>query len=127
MSAFWRNLGFGSRLTVIMVSLLLVSILVLTSLVFIEYRNSQTRAVVNSLQTTSMLNAEAFTDWLLVRQDEMRYMASLPQTQIMQLDMVAGLLQQLAQANGFYDTIFVVSPSGVGLAGVSFANGQARI
>lgn len=127
MSAFWRNMGFGGRLTVIMVSLLLVSILVLTSLVFIEYRNSQTRAVVNSLQTTSMLNAEAFTDWLLVRQDEMRYMASLPQTKTLQLDAVAGLLQQLAQSNGFYDTIFVVSPSGMGLAGVSFANGQASV
>lgn len=68
MFTFWRNMGFGSRLTVIMVSLLLVSILVLTSLVFVEYRNSQTRAVVNTLQTTSVLNADAFTDWLLVRQ-----------------------------------------------------------
>src|SRR5690606_34027974 len=100
MSAFWRNLGFGSRLTTIMVSLLLVSILVLTSLVFVEYRNSQTRAVVNTLQTTSELNAEAFTDWLLVRQDEMRYLANLPQSKELQLDEISALMLQLAQAQG---------------------------
>jgi len=124
---FWRNMGFGGRLTVIMVSLLLVSILVLTSLVFIEYRNSQTRAVVNTLQTTSVLNADAFTDWLLARQEEMRYLARLPQAQQLQLDDTAVLMQQLAQAQGYYDTIFVVSPSGKGMAGVSFVNGQAQI
>ncbi|MGP9801666.1 methyl-accepting chemotaxis protein [Rheinheimera sp. NSM] len=124
---FWRNMGFGGRLTVIMVSLLLVSILVLTSLVFIEYRNSQTRAVVNTLQTTSVLNADAFTDWLLARQEEMRYLARLPQTQQLQLDDTAVLMQQLAQAQGYYDTIFVVAPSGKGMAGVSFVNGQAQI
>lgn len=127
MSALWRNIGFAGRLTVIMVTLLLVSILVLTSLVFIEYRNSQTRAVVNSLQTTSALNAEAFTDWLLVRQHEMRYLANLPQAQQLDVDAIVPLLQQLAQAQGYYDTIFVVSPSGIGLAGVSFANGQASV
>lgn len=124
---FWRNMGFGGRLTVIMVSLLLVSILVLTSLVFIEYRNSQTRAVVNTLQTTSVLNADAFTDWLLARQEEMRYLARLPQAQQLELDDTAVLMQQLAQAQGYYDTIFVVSPSGKGMAGVSFVNGQAQI
>lgn len=124
---FWRNMGFGGRLTVIMVSLLLVSILVLTSLVFIEYRNSQTRAVVNTLQTTSGLNADAFTDWLLARQEEMRYLARLPQTQQLQLDDTAVLMQQLAQAQGYYDTIFVVGPSGKGMAGVSFVNGLAQI
>lgn len=127
MFTFWRNMGFGSRLTVIMVSLLLVSILVLTSLVFVEYRNSQTRAVVNTLQTTSVLNADAFTDWLLVRQEEMRYLAALPQAQQLQLDDITLLMQQLAQSQGYYDTIFVVAPSGKGLAGVSFAGGKAQI
>ncbi|HEY0922174.1 methyl-accepting chemotaxis protein [Rheinheimera pacifica] len=124
---FWRNMGFGARLTTIMVSLLLVSILVLTSLVFVEYRNSQTRAVVNTLQTTSVLNAEAFTDWLLVRQDEMRYLANLPQSKQLQLDDISTLMLQLAQAQGYYDTIFLVSPAGRGMAGVSFANGQVRL
>ncbi|MEH8021855.1 methyl-accepting chemotaxis protein [Rheinheimera metallidurans] len=127
MSGLWRNIGFAGRLTVIMVSLILVSILVLTSLVFAEYRNAQTTAVVNSLETTSALNASAFTDWLLERQDEMRYLASLSQAQQLELDQTAVLMQQLAQLDGHYDTIFLVSPEGIGLAGVSFANGKASI
>lgn len=127
MFVVWRKIGFAGRLTVIMVTLILITILVLTSLVFAKYRNAQTAAVVNSLEATSALNANAFTEWLLERQDEMRYLASLPQIQSLDVEQAAVLMQKLAQLDGHYDTIFLVSPTGLGLAGVNFKNNQASV
>ncbi|KKO47395.1 chemotaxis protein [Arsukibacterium ikkense] len=127
MLASWRRLSLGVRLTVSMVGLILVAIIVLTSLVFIEYKNSRTEAVLSSLQEGGGANAKAFSNWLLVRQEEMRYLASLPQVQQGDLGLSASLMQVLAQSQGYYDTIFVVGPDGRGQTGVSYANGQARV
>ena len=111
MKAFWQRIGFAGRLTTVMVTLILVSILVLTSLVFVEYRSSQNKAVVNSLQSTSEMNVQAFTDWLLSRQDEIRFLAKTSAAAERDLQAVNALMQQLADAHGFYDTIFLVSPA----------------
>lgn len=127
MQQFWQRLGFGGRLTLSMISLFLVAILLLTSLLFIRYQDSKTDGVVSSLRSAAELNADAFTDWLLVRQDEMRLLATLPSVQQLNLPLATELMQQLAQNSGFYDTIFVVGPDGLGMAGVSFANGQAKV
>jgi methyl-accepting chemotaxis protein len=110
-----------------MISLFLAAILLLTSLLFVRYQDSQTDGVVSSLRSAAELNADAFTDWLLVRQDEMRLLATLPSVQQLNLPLATELMQQLAQNSGFYDTIFVVGPDGLGMAGVSFANGQAKV
>lgn len=127
MQLFWQRLGFGGRLTLSMISLFLAAILLLTSLLFVRYQDSQTDGVVSSLRSAAELNADAFTDWLLVRQDEMRLLATLPSVQQLNLPLATELMQQLAQNSGFYDTIFVVGPDGLGMAGVSFANGQAKV
>ncbi|MBV2128114.1 methyl-accepting chemotaxis protein [Arsukibacterium indicum] len=123
----WRNLSLGVRLTASMVGLILLSIVVLTSLVFIEYKNTRTEAVLTNLKNNGSANAEAFTNWLLVRQEEMRYLAGLAQVQQGDLALSSSLLQAMAQSQGYYDTIFVVGPDGLGRAGVSYANGQARV
>ncbi|EJI86150.1 methyl-accepting chemotaxis sensory transducer [Alishewanella aestuarii B11] len=127
MQQFWQRLGFGGRLTLSMISLFLAAILLLTSLLFVRYQDSQTDGVVSSLRSAAELNADAFTDWLLVRQDEMRLLATLPSVQQLNLPLASELMQQLAQNSGFYDTIFVVGPDGLGMAGVSFVNGQAKV
>jgi methyl-accepting chemotaxis protein len=127
MQQFWQRLGFGGRLTLSMISLFLAAILLLTSLLFVRYQDSQTDGVVSSLRSAAELNADAFTDWLLVRQDEMRLLATLPSVQQLNLPLATELMQQLAQNSGFYDTIFVVGPDGLGMAGVSFANGQTKV
>lgn len=127
MSTFWRNLGFGGRLTVSMVGLILLSISFLTSLVFFEYKSSKTNEVLDTLQSTGQLNAQAFTDWLLVRQEEMRYLAALPRVQQQDLALATELMFQLAENSGYYDTIFVVGPDGVGMAGVAYVNGRASV
>lgn len=54
-------------------------------------------------------------------------LATLPSVQQLNLPLATELMQQLAQNSGFYDTIFVVGPDGLGMAGVSFANGQAKV
>ena len=126
MQQLWQRLGFGGRLTLSMISLFLAAIVLLTSLLFIRYQESQTQGVVSSLQSAAELNAEAFTDWLLVRQEEMRLLATLPSVEQLDLPLATELMLQLAQNSGFYDTIFVVGPDGIGMAGVSFANGQAK-
>lgn len=127
MQQFWQRLGFGGRLTLSMISLFLAAILLLTSLLFVRYQDSQTDGVVSSLRSAAELNADAFTDWLLVRQDEMRLLATLPSVQQLNLPLATELMQQLAQNSGFYDTIFVVGPDGLGMAGVSFVSGQAKV
>ncbi|MFN3711719.1 MAG: methyl-accepting chemotaxis protein, partial [Alishewanella aestuarii] len=114
MQQLWQRLGFGGRLTLSMISLFLAAILLLTSLLFIRYQESQTQGVVSSLQSAAELNAQAFTDWLLVRQEEMRFLATLPSVQQLELPLATELMQQLAQNSGFYDTIFVVGPDGIG-------------
>lgn len=127
MISSWKSLSLGVRLTASMVALILLSIVVLTSLVFVEYKDSRTEAVLSSLQDNGGANAEAFTNWLLVRQEEMRYLASIPQIQQGDLAFSASMMLALAQSQGYYDTIFVVGPDGRGQAGVSYANGQARL
>ncbi|MDX3775191.1 methyl-accepting chemotaxis protein [Chromatiaceae bacterium AAb-1] len=127
LSAIWRTIGFGGRLTVVMVSLLLASILILSSLLFVEYKQSHTNAVINTLETTGQLSAEAFTEWLLVRQDEMRYLAQTDAAITGDLSQLAGLLLGIARSQGNYDTIFLVSPYGRGLVGVSYQNEQAQL
>ncbi|SNY55331.1 methyl-accepting chemotaxis sensory transducer with Cache sensor [Arsukibacterium tuosuense] len=127
MASSWKSLSLGVRLTVSMVGLILLSIVVLTSLVFVEYKNARTEAVLSNLQNNGSANAEAFTNWLLVRQEEMRYLAALPQVQQADLALSSSLMQAMAQSQGYYDTIFVVGPDGRGQAGVSYANGQARV
>ncbi|WP_019674840.1 methyl-accepting chemotaxis protein [Arsukibacterium perlucidum] len=127
MGSSWKSLSLGVRLTVSMVGLILLSIVVLTSLVFIEYKNARTEAVLSNLQNNGSANAEAFTNWLLVRQEEMRYLAALAQVQQGDLTLSSSLMQAMAQSQGYYDTIFVVGPDGKGRAGVSYANSQARV
>ncbi|GGW51120.1 hypothetical protein GCM10008111_03840 [Alishewanella tabrizica] len=109
-----------------MVSLFLVAIVSLTSLVFVNYKTSQTEGVVTALNSSAELNAKAFTEWLLVRQEEMRLLATLPSIQTLDMPLATELMLQLAQNSGFYDTIFVVGLNGTGLVGVSFADGVAK-
>ncbi|SFX60180.1 methyl-accepting chemotaxis protein [Marinospirillum alkaliphilum] len=121
------GLGFGARLTLMILALLLVSITLLISLVMLQYRQALTQDVLNEMTTRSQGNAGAFTDWLLARQDEMRYLATVDAVVNLDADASAQLMARMTELGGFYDTIFLVSPEGRGLAGVSLENGRARI
>ncbi|SEO45298.1 methyl-accepting chemotaxis protein [Aquisalimonas asiatica] len=108
------------------VSLVLVSILLISSLVYVQYRDSQTEAALNDLYGTGDAYTRAFSDWLTARQDEMRYLASLNAAEELDADALNHLLERIADARGYYDTIFVVGEDGRGIAGVAH-DGEARV
>lgn len=124
---YWRSLSFGVRLTLMMVTLILASIILLTSLVFAQYQRAQINAALAELAGRSESNAQSFTEWLLARQDEMRYLATVNDAINLDLPSITSLMATLANQGGFYDTIFIVGPNGVGMSGVSYENGRARI
>ncbi|MDH7942496.1 methyl-accepting chemotaxis protein [Pseudohongiella sp. SYSU M77423] len=121
-----RKMGFGSRLTLLMTGLVLTSVLVVASVLYVSYRNSFTQVTLDELSTTGELNMQSFLDWALARQDEMRYLASLDAARFQDLEQLEQLLQRIADMQGFYDTIFFVDTRGVGVVGVEF-DGQSRV
>ena len=118
--------SIGNKLMLIGGSLLLLSILVVASLAFAVYRSSYSQTVLDRLEGQGSLNNQAFTDWLLARQDEMRYIASLNAAQEVDVARLNHLFQKIAERQGFYDTIFFVNREGRGVAGVAY-KGEARI
>ncbi|MCP1726729.1 methyl-accepting chemotaxis protein [Natronospira proteinivora] len=121
-----KRLDFRSRLTLMIVSLVLASVILVASLVYMQYRDSYTQATVNQLQGTGEMMTESFAQWLNARQDEVRYIAGLAPVRNLEVDQINHFLAQLADQDGYFDTIFFVSPNGRGLSGVSH-DGDARI
>ncbi len=126
MGGVLRSMGFGARLTVMMVGLVLAAVLAVSTLVFVSFRESFTQATLDELEATGRLNAESFVDWALARQDEMRYLASLDAAIDIDELGLEHLLERIAAAQGFYDTIFFVAPNGRGVVGVAY-DGRARV
>lgn len=121
------KLSFVARLTLTMVALIVVSIAILTSVVFVQYQRTQVEATLAELQGQSNSGAQSFTDWLLARQSEMRYLASVDATVNQEWPEVQGLLATLANQAPFWDTLFWVNSQGQGMVGVSYENGRARV
>ncbi len=126
-AGFWRSLSFGVRLTLSIVTLLIAAIVLLTGLLFYQYRTTSIDATTEQMQARSRDNGHTFTNWLLARQDEMRYLSRVDAAVELDIPRIAGLMATLAEAQGYYDTIFVVSPEGRGVTGVSYEQGRVRI
>ncbi|WP_018881144.1 methyl-accepting chemotaxis protein [Thioalkalivibrio sp. ALE30] len=120
------SVGFGTRLTLMILSLIVGAILIVATLIFLQYRASYTDATIDRLHAMGESNAQSFNEWLLGRQDEMRYLAGLDAARGMDLDELEHLIEQIASLRGEYDTIFVVNADGMGEVGVAF-DGQARV
>ncbi|MCE8004394.1 methyl-accepting chemotaxis protein [Billgrantia ethanolica] len=121
-----ERLGFSRRLTLMIVSLVLISVMLVAGLVYVQYRQSFTQATVDRLQGTGEMMAGTFTQWLDARQDEIAFVAGLDSVRQVEIEPLQHLLTRLAEQNGYYDTIFFVGPDGMGVAGVSF-DGSATI
>ncbi|MGR2737463.1 methyl-accepting chemotaxis protein [Billgrantia sp. Q4P2] len=121
-----RRLGFSSRLTLQIVSLVLVAVILVAGMVYVQYRNSFTQATIHQLQGTGEMMSESFTQWLGARQDEVRYVAGLDPVRQVEIEPIQHLLARLAEQSGYYDTIFFVGTDGVGVVGVSF-DGSATV
>lgn len=119
LSTFWRSLGFSTRLTTSFVGLMLFGNVVLTSLLYQQYEQAQVDATLNKLHAQSENNATAFTSWLTARQDEIRYLASTTAAQQLDLEQLDRLMLSLSELHRYYDSIYIVSPDGIGVAGVT--------
>lgn len=127
LSSFWQRLGFGVRLTTMLVGLILGSIVLLVSIVFMQYRQAQVEQSLAGLQATSQNNAESFTQWLEARQSEMRFLARLDASVQLDLERVEHLMFEITDMDNYYDTIFLVGADGIGMAGVDLNGGNTRI
>lgn len=126
MSTTAPRFGFATRLTLMLAGLILISIITISTLLLLSYRASFTEASLEQLQTRGELNAESFENWARARQDEMRYLADLNPSVHGNLDELEHLLERIAEAQGFYDTIFFVGTDGRGVVGVAY-DGRSRV
>ena len=117
------RLGFSSRLTLMIVSLVLASVVLVAGLIYAQYRQSFTQATVEQLEGTGEMMAQSFTQWLNARQDEIRYVASLEPVRRIAVEPIEHLLLRVAEQSGYYDTLFFVGKDGIGVAGVSYDGG----
>lgn len=127
MITLWNKLGFKSRLTTMIVSLVVVSVVLVSSIVYISYKNSTTESTLRSLDFAANSATDTFITWLTTRQDEIRFSSTLKVMQDLDVERLPSALYNIANAHGFYDSIYVVTPDGSGLAGVTYANGKVTI
>ena len=121
-----NSFGLGTRITVLVIGVLVVAMAVTSSIIYTDYNRSFTEGVKVRLNATTDSNAQLFLEWLLARQDEMRYLASLDAAMNLDTETMSELMDKLAQAHGAYDTIYLLDTEGVGLAGVTF-DGTSRV
>jgi len=120
-------MSFRARLTLWITGVVLVSVVLVSTLVYVSYRDSFTEVTMSEMEVSGSLNVRSFLDWALARQDEMRYLASLDTVRFQDLTRIEHLMLQIANAQGFYDTIFLVDPAGFGVVGVEYAGNSGRI
>ncbi|MDO9477185.1 MAG: methyl-accepting chemotaxis protein [Pseudohongiella sp.] len=121
-----RTFSFGSRLTVMMTGLVLISVVSIASIMYLSYKQSFERVTLTELEVTGDLSVKSFLQWAQARQDEMAYLASLDAARFGDLAQLEHLMQRITESQGFYDTIFLVDTSGFGVIGVEY-DGQARV
>ncbi|OFE12731.1 chemotaxis protein [Pseudohongiella acticola] len=121
------SMSFRARLTLWITGVVLVSVVLVSTLVYVSYRDSFTEVTMSEMEVSGSLNVRSFLDWALARQDEMRYLASLDTVRFQDLTRIEHLMLQIANAQGFYDTIFLVDPAGFGVVGVEYAGNSGRI
>lgn len=125
MAAFIEKLGFKGRLTAMLVSLVIASVVIVATTLFFQYRSSALSANASNLTRTGQYVSANFTEWIEARQDEIRLAAHLPSAVNLNLESLGNITLNLASAQGFYDTIYVVDLNGTGLVGAAHANGRA--
>ena len=116
----WKSSGIGRKMTVLILTLFLASIIITTSIVFNVFSDTYEQGIQDRLNATGEATTQSFMDWLEARQDEVRYIASLDMVEDINEERIGYLLHQLSESHGFYDTIYFVNPDGVGVAGVTY-------
>lgn len=126
MIPLFNNLGFKARFTLIIVTLISLAVLSVSTVVYIDYKRLTTEATMQRIVNSGERSSSSFLEWVSARQDEVRLAAKLEISQSLDLDALADYTFNLAQAQGYYDTVYIISPQGEGMIGASFSNGQAQ-
>lgn len=63
--AMWKSSGIGGRMTLLILSLFLITILTTTGIVYNVFSNTYEDGVQDRLNATASMNTESFMDWLL--------------------------------------------------------------
>lgn len=117
-----------SRYTYFSLFFIIVAISLFSShVVYQEYKNSQYQAAVQYLSSKTNHNAEAIKEWLLSRQNEMRFISNSVAAKNIDKKQIENLLMNIADLNGDYDTIFFIDLEGRGVVGVDHKNNETRI
>lgn len=116
----WSSAGIGKRMTIAMLSILLIAIATTTGIVYSVFSTSFSQSIEDRLTATGQANTDSFLDWIEARQDEIRYISSLDAVKTVDEDQIEQLLIKISENNGYYDTIYFVSNEGRGVVGVSY-------
>lgn len=116
----WSSAGIGKRMTIAMLSILLIAIGTTTGIVYTVFSNSFSESIEDRLIATGQANTNSFLDWIEARQDEIRYISNLDALKTVDEEQIEQLLTKISENNGFYDTIYFVSDEGRGVVGVSY-------
>lgn len=117
-----------SRYTYFSLFFIVVAISLFSShVVYQEYKNSQYQAAVQYLSSKTAHNAEAIKEWLLSRQNEMRFISNSKAAKNIEKKQLENLLVNIADLNGDYDTIFFIDLEGRGVVGVDHKNNETRV
>ncbi len=125
MSGLINKLGFKGRLIAMLVSLVVASILIVATTVYVQYRSSVTNATIQRLASAGENTSVNFNEWLLGRQNVVRIAARAPATINFDMEPMRLVITNLAEARGFFDTIYVLDTNGTGIMGISYVNGQS--
>lgn len=63
-------------------------------------------------------NADIIAAWVEARRNEVRYLATLDVFVSMDAEAAGNYLRELSDHNGYYDSLFLLRPDGMGVAGV---------
>lgn len=121
----WSSAGIGKRMTIAMLSILLIAIGTTTGIVYSVFKTSFSESVEDRLIATGQANTDSFLNWIEARQDEIRYISNLDAVKNLDEDQIEHLLKNISENNGYYDTIYFVSDEGRGVVGVSY-DSEAR-
>lgn len=126
LKTIWNTYGIGKRMTILILSLFVVAMVLTSGIVYNIFSNSFEQGVKDQLSATGEMNTESFMSWLLSRQDEIKYIASLDVASNLNEEELAHLIQKISESQEFYDTIYFVDKNGRGVVGVKH-EGRTRI
>lgn len=121
-----QQISFKARLTLMLVGLVFITVTILASTVFIQYRATALASAEERIMETGSYVSDQFETWLFERTTEVRTAANLPGITQLITPNIYNILLNLANESPYYDTIYVVDLNGTGRAGVRYTNGQAE-